>query len=162
MTLWDVIAGLLVIFVGLEFTRFMLRRRHERYNPRLDAVASLGAAAVAAFAINASQPMGMGNLSYEPREYTAAEVADALTMLWPNALHGPHIQVDYFEGRMVKFYARRLEPGGDTYEIHTLMGPEASYQSWVKTYPTYTDLIKAVEGVEILEPEDSGRNRVRQ
>jgi hypothetical protein len=110
-------------------------------------------------AINASEPMGLGHLDYVKKEYTAAEVGDKITLLWPNALTGPIVNIDYFEGRMVKFYARRLELNGSTFEIHTFRPPATDYQSWAKTYPTYTSLIGSVDGVEILEPEDSGRER---
>jgi hypothetical protein len=82
---------------------------------------------VSANAINASAPMGLGFLHFEPKEYTAEEVESQF----------PHY--DYFEGRMVKLSfiekdGEFLLPDGNV---------DIEYQSWAGKYPTYHDLAQS-------------------
>ena len=83
---------------------------------------------IAANAINASKPMGMGILHFQAdANFTPEDIGDAMSF-------------DYVQGRMVKLYIRDL--GGDKYEIAD--NPTPDYQSWCATYPTTEALIKSV------------------
>jgi len=87
---------------------------------------------LAANAINASKPMGMGWLHYTPTSYTLEDAARCIS--------DRGINIDYFEGRMVKLYVRR---NGDMYSFND-GEPRGDYQSWCVEYPTYQALIDSV------------------
>lgn len=91
---------------------------------------------IAAKAINASLPAGMGFLHYNPNSiFTAKDVPT-----YKGAIH-----IDYVQGRMVKLYMEKDKDG--VWGIHG--EPNSEYQSWVQKYPSYFDLVCSVEGVEI-------------
>ena len=86
---------------------------------------------MAANAINASRPMGMGFLHFNPDSVTTA-----------NDLEAEHngLFVDYFEGRMVKFSAWKHK---DHWEVRD-ENPHPEYQSWCTKYPTWQSLAASV------------------
>lgn len=90
---------------------------------------------MAALAVNASEPMGMGILHFQARQYKPEEF---------NVSRG--IDLDYHQGRMVKLYIRRYE----NTELIDLpeTAPRIDYQSWASAYPTYAALAKAA-GIEV-------------
>jgi len=90
---------------------------------------------VAALAVNASSPIGMGVLHYKadfefsPSDFEVDETG---------------LHLDYVQGRMVKLNIRRID--GNTYKARD-DAPTADYQSWVHKYPTYEALFSAA-GIE--------------
>lgn len=84
---------------------------------------------MAANAISASRPMGMGYLHYKPGEIAASAVH----------LTGFGVEVDYYQGRMVKLYIARLEDG--LWEFRGFKAPHPEYQSWCAKYPSYEELL---------------------
>lgn len=96
-----------------------------------------------ALASNASAPMGMGFLHYDPG--TKFEAKD-----FPRPEYG----TDYVQGRMVK--CSPLEVGEGMYELNE---PAHDYQSWITTYPTAKDLIEAA-GLKV-EEEPTPQQEVR-
>lgn len=96
-------------------------------------------AQMAANAVNASKPMGLGFLAYEPRQYTAQEMATQLEH-WP--------ALDYVGGRCVKLYLRK---DAEEWSIScSTEWPHPDYQTWADTYPTYEALVASVPGL-VLE-----------
>ena len=83
-------------------------------------------------AIMASVPMGMGFLHYQP----GLKAEDIQLEVRADGLF-----IDYYQGRMVKFYARKKEDGW-----HFPDAVSRDYQSWVDTYPSYDALVDAVKG----------------
>jgi hypothetical protein len=84
---------------------------------------------IAANAINASLPMGMGFLHYQSgNNFTVDDIEDG------------ELYFDYVQGRMVKLSIHDL--GEDEYEIAD--NPTSDYQSWCRTYPTTEALVKSV------------------
>lgn len=103
---------------------------------------------IAANAVNASTPRGMGILHYKAdHEFTASDFNDL-----PNPQTN-RFSLDYVEGRMVKLWISRLD--NDQWEIPPQPSetPTPDYQSWCWKYPTYTELALSVEGVEIIKGE---------
>ena len=92
---------------------------------------------MAAKAINASAPIGMGfyHFKHGNDRVTAEDVP-----IYDNAVY-----CDYVEGRMVKFHAWKK---GGYWEVRENLDPE--YQSWCVTYPTWSALVSAV-GAEVIE-----------
>lgn len=87
---------------------------------------------MAAAAINSSRPMGLGFLHYQENTRTKPEELEIIH----NSLY-----IDYYKGRMVKFYARKA---GENVWDFTPDEPRSDYQSWVGNYPTYQDLFNAI------------------
>lgn len=86
---------------------------------------------VAANAVNASKPMGMGFLHFDSGSvFTELDI--------PVAGDGS-IYLDYVQGRMVKLSIAKREDG---YEIRDSIS--ADYQSWICEYPTVEDLVNSV------------------
>ena len=86
---------------------------------------------MAAAAINASQPVGMGFLHYKVDDKIRPE----------EILIGSRgISLDYVGGRMVKFYARYVDV--DTWDVPDEISYD--YQSWKSTYSSYQDLFDKV------------------
>jgi hypothetical protein len=87
---------------------------------------------IAANAINASKPMGMGFLHFQAdNNFTADDIEDG------------ELYFDYVQGRMVKLRIRDL--GNGEYEIAD--NPTSDYQSWCSTYPTTEALVNSVLAV---------------
>ena len=89
---------------------------------------------VAANAINASKPVGLGYLHYQPKEYTINDVS----------LAESGIYIDYHEGRMVKLNLHRVSDS--EWRVSSYVDPE--YHSWASTYPSMQDLLQSAK-VEI-------------
>lgn len=92
---------------------------------------------VAVNAINASVPVGMGMLHFEPKDYSIEEVEDAMD-------EDGNIFIDYFHGRMVKLDLIVDCKSIDGGYILPSTDPHPEYQSWCKKYPTYQDLVESV------------------
>ena len=104
---------------------------------------------VAAAAVNASGGFGMGMLHFRQKEYKPEEIdLNFAQFQFERNVRGvkPGINIDYYEGRMVKLYVRPTKVDGE-YEVED-RSPRADYQSWAATYPTYRDLLKA-GGIEV-------------
>jgi hypothetical protein len=97
---------------------------------------------IIANAVLASRPVGMGFLSFDPSLHKK-QILDSLASYTICRQHA----IDYFQGRMVKLW---LKSEGDIRSLPD-RPPEPDYQSWCSRYPTYEDLVKSVEGVEICE-----------
>lgn len=93
---------------------------------------------LAANAINASVPMGLGFLHAKPEDYTASMIEES-TNLERFVDYG--VNFDYYDGRMVKLQIRRVAEG--EYDIQP-DEPRSDYQSWATKYPTSQDLINSV------------------
>lgn len=97
-------------------------------------------ATMCALATNASKPVGMGIIHYNPD--TAWTEDDFFKLVrgerqWVN--------LDYIEGRCVKVSLWRGEKRNEwKYAAHE---PNANYQTWIDEYPTFPDLMKAA-GIE--------------
>lgn len=85
---------------------------------------------MAVLAINASKPMGLGYLHYKPGDISP----DVIEM------GGEELYIDYYEGRMVKFFGRKKEEG--KWEFRDDVNPD--YQSWCMKYNGYDALFKEV------------------
>jgi len=88
---------------------------------------------IAASAVNASIPVGMGLLHYEERDYTPAEMEEFFNK--------NYLAMDYVHGRMVKM-GIEFFPDEGVAEINDLV--HQGYQSWARWYPTVLDLVKSV------------------
>lgn len=99
---------------------------------------------VAALAVNASRGAGMGMLHFRPKTYTPEEIDLQFTQFdfekRVKGNRGQDVDLDYYEGRMVKLHIRAL--GEDAWEV-TDSPPRPDYQSWADTYPTYPALLRA-------------------
>lgn len=89
---------------------------------------------MAAAAINSSRPAGLGFLHHRPKMKVKPE---ELTIEYDS------LTIDYYQGRMVKFHARKRSEGVWDF---TPDEPTSDYQSWIGNYPTYQDLFNAVAG----------------
>lgn len=99
---------------------------------------------MATLAVNASKPMGMGILHYVPGDYTESKVIEVANLdLVCNKINGTRINIDYFGGRMVKFYARYTPEGWNVDDEIQI-----DYQSWKSKYPSYQALLDAVIELE--------------
>lgn len=85
---------------------------------------------IAALAINASAPVGMGFIRYSPGDVDTADL---------NVKYG--VSLDYVQGRMVKLNISRA-PGSKLVEMPYGV-PRREYQSWAGKYPTYAELFEA-------------------
>jgi len=86
---------------------------------------------MAAAAINASKAVGMGWLHHDP------------TMnITPDDIHivDNYLSIDYFQGRMVKFHARKTEDGKWKFHPDDL---SPAYQSWCLKYTSWEMLLEA-------------------
>ena len=79
---------------------------------------------VAANAINAASPMGIGFLHHEAKDYTPEEVAEAFG-------EDGEAHFDYFHGRMTKLTMRKIN---GSYRFSD-SPPDIEYQSWASKYP---------------------------
>ena len=87
---------------------------------------------IACNAINASAPAGLGFLHAKVKTYEPADVE----------IHDGSIQMDYFEGRMVKLSLHKSNDGKWT--IRRGAEPQPDYQSWATAYPTAQALVASV------------------
>lgn len=95
--------------------------------------------AMAANAVNASSPVGLGILHFK----AGADAKPDDFEIRSGALH-----LDYVDGRMVKLHiVSEGEP--DTWEVYS--EPRPDYQSWAAIYPSNADLVASV-GAQVLEP----------
>lgn len=95
---------------------------------------------IALNAVNASAPMGMGFLRFQPKDYSKDDL--------PGLVHADGISLDYVEGRMVKLHVHKVGEG--FYETRDTARDD--YQSWVKIYSTPKELIESA-GAEVLPEE---------
>lgn len=96
---------------------------------------------MAANAVNASKPMGLGLLRYrEGRVFAASDLAGDVDEVG--------LYLDYVQGRMVKLGLFRATVEDDRWLLPD-SEPRSDYQSWVVRYPTYRALALSVPGVEI-------------
>lgn len=93
---------------------------------------------IAVNAIHASSPMGMGYLHFVPGDHFKPEDISISPKVG--------IYLDYVQGRMVKLSI--IFEGDNTWTMSNDLDVE--YQSWAAKYPTGEDLLKSVEGIEIL------------
>jgi len=91
---------------------------------------------MAALAVNASIPMGLGKFHATSKEFEPSdfEIDDSGSL-----------DIDYFQGRMVKLLLAK-----DKENIWSTCGitPRSDYQSWVGKFPTYHKLALAA-GIKI-------------
>lgn len=84
-------------------------------------------------AILGSVPMGMGHLHHDP----FLKVEDITNLNFRENYDGKRsASVDYYQGRMVKFSGREVEPG--VWEFHDEISHD--YQSWKRMYKDYQAL----------------------
>ena len=87
-------------------------------------------------AVNASKPMGMGFLHFDPKEISVGEFMG-------KADPSNFTSIDYWQGRMVKIHAHKEQDGSFCfYGV-----PRSDYQSWSHKYSSYAELL-ASAGVE--------------
>jgi hypothetical protein len=94
--------------------------------------------AAAARAIAASRPVGLGFLHFTP----ADDKSDLKEI--KQRMNDRFIDIDYFHGRMVKFFMRRVgvhQPGGIN-KWHVDDYIRLDYQSWEATYTSYRELFQ--------------------
>jgi len=82
-------------------------------------------------AVNASRPVGMGMLQYQPNDLTTDQIK--------GIMDDDGFSLDYVQGRMVKMRIKKLE--GSLWQMQYETNTE--YQSWGTKYPTAHDLIKS-------------------
>ena len=83
-------------------------------------------------AVNRSKPVGLGIFHFQDKWYTAKEMESSLFM--------SDVNLDYYDGRMVKLYIRHNPDG--TYEMRDEFRPD--YQSFCGEYPTGRALLHSV------------------
>lgn len=86
---------------------------------------------MAALAVNASVPVGMGFIHYKEKEYVPSD--------FNKVFLGDFFSIDYWEGRMVKMHLRKKDGGWEPINENL----SSDYQSWCGKYTTYDDLYKA-------------------
>lgn len=93
---------------------------------------------MACVAIRHSQSMGMGMLKYDQTDdfIRPQKLLGVTGGLFTESLGEKTIRIDYFNGRMVKFHAKKT---GVTWEFWP-DPPHREYQDWSRRYPTYEDL----------------------
>jgi hypothetical protein len=79
---------------------------------------------IAANAVNASRPEGLGYLHFKNR------------IIFPDEIKKP-MDIDYYEGRMVKLHIRKNKD-----DLFILNEVDEEYQSWKKTYKTAEHLLR--------------------
>jgi len=89
--------------------------------------------------VNASEPMGMGFLHVEDKDYTKDDVVDLFKT--------DSIYIDCFHGRMVKFNMRKESK--DSYVLPD-NEPRSDYQSWCRKYPSYQSLVDSVSDLKAV------------
>lgn len=99
---------------------------------------------IALNAINASAPIGLGILHYKEKEYTREDFLEQFPQFYDHGV----VDIDYFHGRMVKFYVCK-ERDSELYVVRDAIRSE--YQSFSHSYPTMKSLLMSVPGVEIIE-----------
>lgn len=87
-------------------------------------------------AVLASVPMGMGHFHHQP-DLKKSDIAIAL--------RSGGVNIDYYAGRMVKFWALKVEGG---YEVADRISPD--YESWISTYPSYVALFEAAKSADAI------------
>lgn len=92
---------------------------------------------MAANAVNASKPMGMGHLHFEPSNKFQPDAFE---------ISKDGLFLDYVGGRMVKLSLRKLS--ANLWETPS-RPPTHDYQSWVGTYSGYAALVISAGGVAI-------------
>lgn len=96
---------------------------------------------MAALAVNASVPAGMGFMHFKPTEYKPEEIDLNFDQFGHKfGKKEGSVNLDYYEGRMVKLTITNV--GADRWRVSD-NAPHPEYQSWAKTYPTYQELAKA-------------------
>ncbi len=90
---------------------------------------------MAAAAINASKAVGMGWMHFDK---TAVITVDDIHVIPSEDV----LSIDYYQGRMVKFHARRVSKDKWNFYPDT---PTADYQSWCGKYPTWEKLFEATQ-----------------
>lgn len=85
---------------------------------------------MAALAANASMPAGMGYIHFKSESKWTGKDFE---------VHHNTISLDYVEGRMVKFHARKTEDGKWNFNDFLSL----DYQSWLNHYPDWESLHKA-------------------
>ena len=98
---------------------------------------------VAVNAVNASVPIGMGHMHYKPGNYDPKHIEVG---------SDGFVNIDYFQGRMVKLNLYKIKDSEDMYLIPngSICNPDKEYQSWCRKYPTYKNLLIASG----IKPED--------
>ena len=97
---------------------------------------------IAANAVNASSPMGMGYLQFDQ-----GKVYGSSDFNHPYDETRPRFSLDYVDGRMVKLHLARVADGIWSTSDRE---PTSDYQSWCRKYPTYRALVESV-GAEVIE-----------
>jgi hypothetical protein len=104
---------------------------------------------IAANAVNASIPVGMGFLHFVAGEHFKPEDFKILSQGWVESNGEPRgISLDYVQGRMVKLSMREVSPG--LWQTNDTIS--ADYESWICKYPTVAALL-ASAGVTETELE---------
>lgn len=99
---------------------------------------------IAANAINASEPVGMGLIHFKPGDFRPDQIEI-------NPGVNP-VYIDYYQGRMVKLMIRHDEERNCWRTENDI---RADYQGWKRKYPTAESLLKAsgITEMEFEEPE---------
>lgn len=92
---------------------------------------------MAANAVNAAIPVGLGFLQVTSKKYTPLDFSLNDDMA---------LDLDYVDGRMTKLYISSV--GADKWKLSD-REPSPAYQSWCATYPTYAALAKSA-GLEVV------------
>lgn len=89
---------------------------------------------MAKLAILASIPVGMGIIHHMPF-LKFEDLSNVVVTPYPER---EILSVDYYQGRMVKFHARKNKNEGWEVNPNEL---NIEYQSWSKTFPTWNELL---------------------
>ncbi len=89
-------------------------------------------ATMAANAVSAAQPAGMGILHFKPGSVGPERFAAAVA--------SGSVSLDYVDGRMTKLHLSRDTDGEWKIPDHN---PNPEYQSWCRKYPTYRALAES-------------------
>ena len=90
---------------------------------------------MAVLAVNNSIPVGMGFLHYEKKDYDDKKIRET----YPS--NSKEINIDYFYGRMTKFYAIKVNDS----EWKFLDNLDTEYESWAKVFSSYELLLNATK-----------------
>ena len=95
---------------------------------------------MAANAVNASSPVGLGVFRFTDKIFKATDF-----QIKENGYRGRGLWLDYVEGRMVKLRIYQDETCAEGEWIVSPSDPRPDYQSWCERYSTTQSLINSVK-----------------
>lgn len=103
---------------------------------------------IAANAVNASSPLGMGFLHFKVKDYKPEEIDLQFDQFGFTLSKSAFVDLDYYQGRMVKLRIRKVENTENRWMVNG--EPRGDYQSWAAKYPSNRALVESA-GAKVIE-----------